>query len=89
MKYKAFTLILTLLLILPLLAYAQSGDGYNLTWSTSGGGMSSGGGFSLTGSIGQPDAGAMSGSGYRLSGGFWNAAQPSEAYRIYLPLLLR
>jgi hypothetical protein len=41
----------------------------------SGGGTSSGGDFSLTGTIGQPDASlqASSGGGFRLEGGFWTS----------------
>ena len=40
-----------------------------------GGGASSGGDFTLNGTIGQPDAGAMSGDNYSLAGGFWGAIQ--------------
>ncbi|HEV8694834.1 MAG TPA: hypothetical protein VGQ93_11730 [Lysobacter sp.] len=36
-----------------------------------GSGASSGGQFSLSGTIGQPDAGAMSSGDYELVGGFW------------------
>ncbi len=45
----------------------------SLTWYTvdGGGGTSSGGGFTLTGTIGQPDAGAMAGGTFTLAGGFW------------------
>lgn len=68
---------------------AQSGGGYDLTWSTidSGGGSSSGGGYSLSGTIGQADAGVLSGGGYTLNGGIWFA--PVAEYRIYLPLMLK
>ena len=40
---------------------AQSGGGYDLSWSTidGGGGMSTGGGYTLSGTIGQPDAGIL------------------------------
>ncbi len=58
----------------PTFATAQSGNGYDLTWSTvdSGGLMfSTGDGYELGGTIGQPDAGVLAGSGYELSGGFW------------------
>jgi hypothetical protein len=37
------------------------------------GGPSSGGLFALSGTIGQPDVGAMSGGNYSLAGGFWRA----------------
>ena len=39
---------------------------------SSGGGASSGGGFDLTGTIGQPFAGRVSGGGYVLHGGVWH-----------------
>ena len=92
-----FTLAILVLLVqsgqigsdLPGLAHAQSGGGYDLTWSTidGGGGESTGGGFSLTGTAGQSDAGLLSGGGYTLNGGFWTSAAPS--YKSFLPLVLR
>jgi len=52
---------------------AQAINGYDLSWNTvdGGGGTSSGGSYELSGTIGQPDAGALSGGGYTLLGGFW------------------
>ena len=54
---------------------AQSGGGYDLTWNTfdGGGGTSTGGGYALSGTVGQPDANTqtLAGGGYKLSGGFW------------------
>ena len=46
---------------------------YDLSWFTvdGGGGTSTGGVYSVSGTIGQPDAGVMSGGGYALTGGFW------------------
>jgi hypothetical protein len=54
-------------------AFAQSGGGFDLSWSTidGGGGTSTGGLYSVSGTIGQPDAGTMSGGNYQLAGGFW------------------
>jgi len=48
---------------------------YSLDWTTidGGGGTSTGGVYSVTGTIGQPDAGAMSGGPFTLQGGFWGA----------------
>ncbi|MBC7227360.1 MAG: hypothetical protein H5T61_09010 [Thermoflexales bacterium] len=79
-----------LFLLLPALALAQSGGGYNLSWSTIDGGgytFSTGGSYSLGGTAGQPDAGALSGGVYVLSGGFWGGGVPG--HRTYLPLVLR
>ena len=46
---------------------------YELSWYTidGGGGRSSGGPYTLTGTIGQPDAAYSSGGNYELLGGFW------------------
>lgn len=48
---------------------------YGIDWHTmdGGGGTSSGGGYTVTGTIGQPDAGTtpMTGGQYAVTGGFW------------------
>jgi hypothetical protein len=46
---------------------------YSINWSTidGGGGTSTGGVYCVSGTIGQPDAGTMSGGNYTLQGGFW------------------
>lgn len=52
-------------------AFSQS---YSIDWSTidGGGGTSTGGVYSVSGTIGQPDAGTtMSGGNYSIDGGFW------------------
>ena len=53
--------------------FAQSGGNYSISWSTlGGGGTSAGGGFAVSATIGQPNAGApMTGGGFTLTGGFW------------------
>ena len=63
------------------LARAQSGGGFDLTWSTidGGGGTSTGGVFSVSGTIGQPDAGVMSSGSFQLTGGFWGVVQTPGA----------
>jgi hypothetical protein len=85
------TLSLISLLAASSVVFAQSGGGYDLSWSTvdgGGGTFSSGGSYSLGGTVGQPDAGAMmSGGGYTLAGGYWAGA--STQYRNYLPVVLR
>jgi hypothetical protein len=58
-------------------AFAQTGGPYDLSWNTIDGGgatFSTGGTYSLGGTIGQPDAGAMLGGSFTLAGGFWPAA---------------
>ena len=51
-------------------ALAQS---YSIDWFTidGGGGTSTGGVYSVSGTIGQPDAGKMIGGNYSIDGGFW------------------
>ena len=46
---------------------------FSIDWSTidGGGGTSTGGVYTVSGTIGQPDAGAMSGGPFTLVGGFW------------------
>lgn len=71
-------------------AYAQTGSGYDLSWHTTDGGGDTltGSGYSLSGTAGQPDAGAtMTGSGYTLTGGFWPAASSSQS--VYLPIVIK
>jgi len=73
---KMKNLILLLGLLIPALSHAQT---YSINWyKVAGGGGTSAGTngsnvYSVSGTIGQPDAGgAMSGGGYSLTGGFWS-----------------
>jgi hypothetical protein len=74
---KGIELKTGLKIILPVLALtalvAQAQTNYTIDWFTidGGGGTSTGGTFSVSGTIGQPDAGTMSGGNYSLQGGFW------------------
>lgn len=64
---------------------------YAITWYTvdGGGGVVTGGAYTLNGTIGQADAGSLAGSGYTLSGGYWiGAAAATTDYHVYLPLVL-
>jgi len=71
----------------------QPQQSYTLDWWTAdGGGSTAGaaGGYTLGSTAGQPDAGALSGGGYTLGGGFWRGgAVTLPPYRIYLPLTVR
>ncbi len=62
-------------LLLSVFSFWAWGQNYSIDWSTidGGGGTSTGGVYSVIGTIGQPDAGTMSGGTYTLSGGFWGA----------------
>ena len=79
-------------LVLVPMAIAQTGVDYDLSWWTvDGGGAtgSTGGGYSLSGTAGQPDAGVLEGGGYVLGGGFWRGGRSSPpVYEIYLPVVL-
>jgi hypothetical protein len=72
------------------LALAQGG--YALSWWTvdGGGGFLSdpGNGYTLMGTISQPDAKVWSGGGYTLIGGFWGAMAMVD-HTVYLPVTLR
>ena len=59
-------------LVVPSLGFAQS---YSIDWYkvSGGGGTSTGGVYSVSGTIGQPEAGsALSGGNYSVTGGFWS-----------------
>lgn len=65
----------------------------SIPWWTvdSGGGQSTGGGYTLRGAIGQPDSGLLQGGQYRLSGGFWTGplTKPPTKNLTYLPAIFR
>jgi hypothetical protein len=87
--FVAFTILA--MLAVASLASAQSGE-LDLTWFTIDGGgttSSTGDGFAITGTIGQPEPGSLSGDVYTLEGGFWGVAAGSGApvSRVYLPLI--
>lgn len=88
-------LVFTLMLVLVLFASgaALAAGSYTLSWWTvdSGGGSSSGYGYTLNGTLGQPDAGTLaSGGGYALAGGFWHGgAAASAEIKVYLPLVVK
>ncbi len=74
---------------LPLGARAQS---YSIDWWSidGGGGASTGGVYTVTGTIGQPDAGPMGGGNFTLDGGFWSlieAVQTPGAPRLSITRL--
>ncbi len=63
--------------------------GYEISWYTIDGGGAqnlTGGTYSLSGTIGQFDAGTQSGGTYALKGGYWVEL---FGYRLELPLIMR
>ena len=85
--WSAGLLVCVLLLFAGGVAFAATDA--TIPWWTvdSGGGTSSSSGYSLSGTIGQADAGAMSGGNYSLAGGFWGGGVANPF--IYLPLIQR
>jgi hypothetical protein len=82
-----------LFLLLSGVTLAETGESYDLTWSSvDGGGVmwSIGGDYTLGGTAGQPDAGMLAGGDYTLAGGFWSGgAAAIQEHAIHLPLVLR
>jgi hypothetical protein len=80
-------LILLFGLLLPALSQAQS---YSIDWYkiAGGGGTSTGGVYSVSGTVGQHDAGGpMTGGNYSLTGGFWallSVVQTPGAPALYI-----
>jgi hypothetical protein len=96
-KVSIFISLLLILILFTLPSQAQTGGGFTLNRSTTdgGGGVSSGGSYTLHGTIGQPDVGpALRGGAYTLVGGFWaGPGAPGGASgsnnQVYLPVLLK
>lgn len=89
-RARVLLAVLGISLLLSTLALALVAQGYTISWWTvdGGGDASSGDGYTLSGAVGQADAGpVLSHGSYTLTGGFWGGAMPS--YRLYLSLVLR
>ena len=81
---------LALIALVVLASAALASGSYEIPWFTvdSGGAtIGAGGEFTLGGTVGQPDAGALSGGEYTLLGGFWAGSGPGNF--SYLPVILR
>ena len=103
---KRIVLVLCLVLAATFIASAAFAQGgYDLSWWTADGGAAVGlsaGRYTLSGTIGQPDAGTLAAGDYELSGGFWSEAvsgapaptptappPPHGDSPLYLPLVVR
>ena len=91
MKHKLLlvSLFILLLLITVSTGYAYKA-GYSLPWWTvdTGGGTSKSAQYSMSGTIGQVDAGVLTGGDYILTGGFWVKSAHLES-AFYLPIISR
>jgi hypothetical protein len=78
-------LVLTLLLIGSTTSAQQ--EDYSLAWVTmAGGGMTSGGSYTMAAAVGQPEvSAAMSGGTYTLAGGVWGS--PIAPRLVSLPIV--
>lgn len=75
LKLAALALVISIFSLQPQGVSAQT---YSIDWYkiAGGGGTSTGGTYSVSGTIGQPDAsGAMTGGNYSVTGGFWALIQ--------------
>ncbi|MAO24606.1 MAG: hypothetical protein CMJ35_15180 [Phycisphaerae bacterium] len=83
MKINAVSMLCSLAMCSAAALAGPSGGGFEITWYTidAGGTMnSSGDGFELSGTIGQPDAGpVMTGGQFSLAGGFWPGVDNAPA----------
>jgi hypothetical protein len=96
MQRKLFLFLLPLVIAVALFGVVTVSAvvaGYTLDWWTVDGGgatSSTGGSYTLGGTIGQPDAGTSGGGTYTLDGGFWGGdLDGTPNYQIYLPLVIR
>jgi hypothetical protein len=86
-------LVVACALLTPVGLVGLAQGGYDLSWWTVDGGgytYSSGGGYEIGGTIGQPDSGVLAGGSYTLGGGFWRGGvMVLTRYHAYLPLVVR
>jgi hypothetical protein len=70
---KNTKLLMSFILFANAFAITMQAQSYSIDWFkvAGGGGVSTGGVYSVSGTIGQPDAGSLSGNNYALQGGFW------------------
>ena len=79
--------------VLSIVTVATATNQYTIDWWTVDGGGATGiessdGRFTLSGSIGQPDAGTVSNDTYTVDGGFWNGGT-TPTYDVYLPAIIK
>lgn len=78
---KKRIVLLALLVVAGMVSVGLAGELFEISWwsADSGGAQGlSGGGYTLSGSAGQPDAGKLTGGLFTLNGGFWRSPVPSQ-----------
>ena len=87
---RALTIALAVGALLVAASFTLAQSGYDLSWFKvgGGGGQTSGGNYTLISSVGQAEAGTMSGGAYTLGGGFIGGGASSPP-TLYLPLISR
>jgi hypothetical protein len=91
MHFMNRKLVSGMALSLAMMAIVAQAQTYTVDWFTldGGGGTSTGGVYTVNGTIGQPDAGHLSGGSYTLDGGFWGiigAVQMPGAPSLFISL---
>jgi len=85
---RTCTVTLLLLAALLLTATTLADGGYDLSWWTVGSTTwSTGGEFAMGGTVGQPEAGSLSGGAYTMTGGFWSGTGPQPL--VFLPVIMK
>lgn len=87
---KRALIIAAVLLVLGISVVTAITGSYDLSWFTvdGGSGASSGGAYTLLGTIGQADSGPSGNGTFSLSGGFWGRKTLSN-HRTFLPVVIR
>lgn len=82
--------VLVIFALVVSVAVAQTGGGFDLSWWTvdGGGDRSTGGQYTLTGAVGQPDAGTLQNGSYTLEGGFFVGDSADSTTNVYLPITI-
>ena len=89
-RWIIFLIVCILVVLVGGVALAASGFSLPRWVIPGGGGSSTGDDYNLSGSIGQPAAGTLSGGAYVLNGGFWaGGVPPLLEQTIYLPVVIR
>jgi len=88
LAFRVLLLVLAAAVAGQVIAQAQTGGGYDLTWNvvSSGYMTSMGGSYSLAGTAGQAGTGPLNGGGYTLNGGLW---YNPLVHGTYLPLITK